>query len=455
MKNKYKILSILIGFLFFVAAPLANASIYEQLDDSHDFSGSTTFTLTTGVLSSDYYDGIDVKVRSSGGCKLLVQIREHVGSTDYTYGDSGDYPFATVDIPADNTYREALITYPQMTAARVSDPDRGKIANLNRIVFASASSFGAGGTCADFQVAGTTAADTGLWSGGNAPYLKINDSVYIGSLPLADDTLVWVAPINETTTTDFRNWLLKANLATYTPDTFYIKINYGHGNTTDHEDTSHTFANLPGIRYDSISISKTNDFSVDTNYWAKACLYDPSNVKQFCTTTIRFDVRGGEKSDFASNNPGTADAAGRTSCGATGFAIPSFDIALGYSFPGIDFGNGICRIATYLFVPNSDTVDAIKDLPTELQTKAPFSIFYDIKGMFESEGTTPGTLGTLTLHGGSNLNYNVDVLSEDTIDKYTGSTTRNLIRSLIQGGLWLGFAFLIVHEGRKLMHKHQ
>jgi len=131
--------------------------------------------------------------------------------------------------------------------------------------------------------------------------------------------------------------------------------------------------------------------------------------------------------------------------------------ATNFSVFGADFGLGFCQIMRYLFIPNQTTLNQWTDSKDLMATKAPLSYFYDLTTNFGSLATTSTatiTPLTLKLSTSTPISFSIDMFSENTIDKFTNSTARGIIRTLIQYSLYVAFVAMIILEIRHIFKKN-
>lgn len=131
------------------------------------------------------------------------------------------------------------------------------------------------------------------------------------------------------------------------------------------------------------------------------------------------------------------------------------DFKINFGFGEVDFGNGFCNLFTYLALPTQQDLTDYDTTIQKVNSKAPFSYFADISNIIASS-TSPSfatmtpltlTVGTTTPHG---LHFSFDIFSTDTMNKYTSTTSRGVIRVVLQYALYLMFASMIIIEVRHL-----
>lgn len=442
---KALIIPLVVASLLFLFLPQANATVVMEstdVDGYHSIDNGSEHFYWDGTTQPD--TGKIKKVtllldrdNDSDGGTFTVQLVALTPSTTYfpaneTYstselqdevGTEFEFTFPiedTVDFETD-TFTQLFVTKTDGTSIR--------------------SAYGSGDTTHEvFFGAGTVRG-----------WYKIND--------FNDPQLVFLSPSDDRRGTDFQNFAFTSNPADIDSGTYRIKIGYGLDNTDDFTDYSEFTYFFSGLIYDWIPVEKTNALTADDGYKARACLEDETETEIFCTDVITFDILGGTTTEYFTGTGVIGGGVGidpQTLCGTTNFAIPEFDLALGYTFPRIDFGQGVCKTVAFLFVPKQETMENFSSIKTQLETKAPFSYFVQAKEIVDDVTGTTGTFPTLAL--ATNLgqgDIDFDMLSPTTIPQYVGSTTVTLLRFLMVVSLYLGFLGLVIYETRKLFHKQQ
>jgi len=248
---------------------------------------------------------------------------------------------------------------------------------------------------------------------------------------------------------DFLNWQVFTDGIVSPPTTgFYFTVSYG---------TSTPY----GVGFDS-SLSSVGVFPVPAgtttvqsflapktasttpgNYQALLTFYDQSNATITQSSVLHFTITSGAAVMLPSS--GAGGGAAIANCGPTAFSLFS-----------VDFGKGMCDLTRFLFVPNQDALNQWTNTKLLMSQKAPFSYLYEVGNDLTSlPTTTTATISPLTLSvaSGTAMHISFDAFSSDTIDKYTSSTSRSLVRTLIQWSLYLAFLSMIILEVRKLFAK--
>jgi len=176
----------------------------------------------------------------------------------------------------------------------------------------------------------------------------------------------------------------------------------------------------------NVGVSKYNSYPVSVNY----------------NFNITFSINGHFTPLINPDQPSTLTSA----CLPTSFTFNA-------GFTTVDFGQGICSVTNYLFVPSQASLNRWTDTKTLMATKAPFSYFYSLTNTIETLPTsTLATITPLTLGVGSGtpLHISFDAFSANTINQYTDSNSRGIVRTLIKYGLYLLFIAMIILEVRHL-----
>jgi len=125
------------------------------------------------------------------------------------------------------------------------------------------------------------------------------------------------------------------------------------------------------------------------------------------------------------------------------------------------FPNGMCKVAVFLFIPSSDSLNNFSLLSSNLQGKIPFSYVYGLQSIFS--GLTASSTANLTSLSiafpdigsttplGAILPASLTVLSTSTIGTYLPESVRLNVLSFQRIFLWMGFILLIYR--RVIPHK--
>lgn len=252
------------------------------------------------------------------------------------------------------------------------------------------------------------------------------------------------------TTTDFKNWWLKI----YIPETstitgYYWEVTYGTSTPYGVTDSLKTqFGILPKNINESINeapfLSKTATTTAGT-YQAEATLYDRNNNVVARSDVINFIITGGEIQNYALGALTNENAT--QNCNPTNFSLF-----------GVDFGVGVCNLVRFLFVPSQNSVNQFLGTQSIMATKPPFNFFYNLTSTLSGLASTTAstTMTGLTLSVGATstpFHITADMFSADTINKYTNTTSRNLLRTIMEYSIYLGFTAMVILEVRQLFKK--
>jgi hypothetical protein len=253
-------------------------------------------------------------------------------------------------------------------------------------------------------------------------------------------------------TPDFHDWWLTENIpANHDPAItgYYFGVSYGTSSPTGSSDSLlNAIGILPLGATDSVSDSpllSKEASSTPGNYQAQAFLYNQSGTVIASSTVLNFTITGnGSTIVTVPNNNASPNSPPLTGCSATSFNIF-----------GADIGKGICDAATYLFVPPQSALNAFASLQTKIASSAPFSYFYNVQSDLTGISVTSSTMAALTLNTGSStpIHISFDIFSPTTLDRFTDSNSRGLLRTLIQWGLYLAFITMVVFEVKHLFNK--
>jgi len=103
------------------------------------------------------------------------------------------------------------------------------------------------------------------------------------------------------------------------------------------------------------------------------------------------------------------------------------------------FSYSICYAGGFLFVPSNESVQQFTQFPLLLQSKFPFSYFYDIKNIVSSATETETPIGVLTVD--LPLAGETVFFSSSTLTTFITPTASNAIRPIASGALWLLAAY--------------
>jgi len=277
------------------------------------------------------------------------------------------------------------------------------------------------------------------------------------SFTVGAEPIMFLSPTDDRKGTDFLNFSFISDSQNLDTGTHRIRVDYGLGNTTDYTDYGEYFYIYAGLTYQNLPVTKTNDLGVDTGYQAQGCLLDDTDTEVYCTPVIDFEILAGSQTSYFTGLGTITQAVDPTlSCGQTAFAIPEFDLALGYTFPRVDFGQGLCKTVAFLFVPSEDSMANLATIRTTSETVAPFSYFLQIQTALSDYSGTTGTIPTLTITtdiGGNAVSS--EIFSPDTLEEYVSPTTLGIFRTLMAVVLYLAFITLVWTQSSRLFNKNQ
>lgn len=125
--------------------------------------------------------------------------------------------------------------------------------------------------------------------------------------------------------------------------------------------------------------------------------------------------------------------------------------------------NGLCRIASFMFIPPNYSIGQFSLLASSTQQKIPFSYFYDLSELYDSMvGTSSATFTSVDFDISSTSVKNtafgaiipsVNAFSTTTISTYISPSVLALLRGLMVATLYLGFAYMAFRRVSGLMHK--
>jgi len=148
-------------------------------------------------------------------------------------------------------------------------------------------------------------------------------------------------------------------------------------------------------------------------------------------------------------------------CGSSTFATSTGF----WDSTGQSFSRAMCLAFAALFVPSTESLSAFQELAPDLQTKVPFSYFYQVNSALTGlTASTTENLPTLTIDLssvdvgsstplGSLYSQNITVLSTSTVSRFFSDSTRNLWLNFLRTALWFLLAMKVygmVASGRFL-----
>jgi len=231
-----------------------------------------------------------------------------------------------------------------------------------------------------------------------------------GSFPQNEIQITF--PENSTTTPDFGAWRINYNLIE-TGDYYWAKIRYGTSSTTlDLIDTEPIFT---GSRTNTI-INKLNLLQEGRTYYAKAEIGSQNHGTLATSDLISFNISGGYVSNFYYYTPLPTS----TSTELTITCDPESSF----------FEYSLCKLAIWLFLPDSAVLNKFSTLADEIKNKPPIGYYYAIKDVLSGFNSTSTPAFQLA---------SVGPLTENIF---------NPLKTGISFILWLIFAFWIFNRIR-------
>lgn len=255
------------------------------------------------------------------------------------------------------------------------------------------------------------------------------------------------------TSPDFKDWWVCVNLpSTHTYTGYKIEIAYGLvGDAyTMLDDTSAigTIPITPGRAVNECPLigQLANGGTIEPGeYNAQAYLYDQDGNPIYETSVLHFTITTGDEVLTPPTGGGTdGKTTALANCITDGGIVDSI----------YEVG---CKLVINLFYPSATSMNKFTELREDLETKAPFSYFYQVYDGFSELSGTAGTIPTLEITTGTAtpIDIDVDLLSPTTISQYYNGTLATTMRTLMQVVLYLAFISFILYESRKLFNKQQ
>lgn len=172
--------------------------------------------------------------------------------------------------------------------------------------------------------------------------------------------------------------------------------------------------------------------------------------------SIYFSVYSGTVPPFSGFTLPSSVLAGFSTTTVATLCDSSFATSTGFlDSVGSSISNGLCRVLSFLFVPNASTLDSFGNFTGSFQTKIPFSYFYDVVNEFNSLSASSSIniptysidlhsagLGSTTAIGNF-LPTSMDLLSSTTVNKYLPAGVHDALFTLVRAAIfWMvGFYF--------------
>jgi len=116
----------------------------------------------------------------------------------------------------------------------------------------------------------------------------------------------------------------------------------------------------------------------------------------------------------------------------------------------------ITNAFSYLFVPSQPALDIYNSALEELPSRFPFSYFYavvdSLQGLSTISSSTAPVQFSIDLTDSVVVGQSIDILSTSTVDRYLGTTAREIFRTIMSYMIWILFATLIFFKVRVLFN---
>jgi len=131
---------------------------------------------------------------------------------------------------------------------------------------------------------------------------------------------------------------------------------------------------------------------------------------------------------------------------------------------GNDIALGLCNVLVFLVIPSNQAVSQWQSFSSTTATKIPFSYFYELKSLYQSQVATSAPSFVNWTIDFSNapttssyqiLPRQITVLSTSTVSTYLSDTQRNLLRNLLAYTIWLSFAYVVYRRVTMMFTKTQ
>lgn len=297
-------------------------------------------------------------------------------------------------------------------------------------------------------------------AGSSTDYVTLGSSTLTGGIPtynvstspgaVGSARIQLYTPYDGLSTPNFNRWQSKITINGDDYSSYWWTVDYwdtGSPSTVYTDDLLSQFGTVPlnkgDLYVDTIHIlTKATSLSSGT-FQAKPKLFviktSDTTTQIFEGDTIDFTVVSGDTVTYT-ETPQSPDAQFTWVCEHTDFRI-DWTGATYLPDVDLDFGQGFCEVMRYLFKPSSDVLAKFQTLRLMLQQTAPISYFYEVNTIFDHVDPNAATLEGLTINTGTStpIQIEADLFSADTIEKYTDSTSRALVRTIIEYSLYLLF----------------
>jgi len=249
---------------------------------------------------------------------------------------------------------------------------------------------------------------------------------------------------------DFSDWWVCVNIpANHTYTAYDVAITYGTSTSAGPyiDDIAAQVGNIPlasGTPDTGCPLISKGTALAPGAYKAKATLFDQSGTSLSSTFDLNFTITTSTASSTRPTVPGNSVP------GATSHTQPC--PSTNFSVFGADFGQGLCTVVQFMFVPSDSALQKWTDSKDLMAVHAPFSYFYDATHDLQNITTTSSSAPTLTLNTGTGtpIRVSADIFSPATIQKYAGTSGVSTMRTIIEYALYLSFLAMVILEVRHL-----
>lgn len=255
---------------------------------------------------------------------------------------------------------------------------------------------------------------------------------------------------------DFANWWVCPDIPpSHSLSAYDVAVTYGTSTPSGpyiDDLASHT-GNVPLAsgtpETGCVLISKQTPLSPGS-YQAQATLFDQNGVSVALSPPIGFSITTSTPSSTPPTVPGngtgsSVSGAGQATCPATSFSVF-----------GADIGQGLCDVAAFVFVPSQASLSQFTGTQSIMATKPPFNFLYNLSATLDSISTSStSTFAGLTINTGTStpIRISADMFSPTTLNKFTDTHSRSVIRTLCEYAIYLGFAAMVILEVRGIFKK--
>lgn len=253
---------------------------------------------------------------------------------------------------------------------------------------------------------------------------------------------------------DFRSWQFKISAPANVP---YLGwgVNYYNASSTNliYEDSY----NLPNFSGNASALTNTVFPLVKKTNLPPGTYFATGYLDNFSSSTSAATILATTSQISFTIGTGTPILSPGTSGQPNGGLPPNYSptgscTPTSFSIGGADIGQGICDIFAFLFVPSQDTLTQFGSLQNVMSTHAPFSYFYQATAALQNITVSSSSISGLTISTGTNtpIHVTADMFSSDTINRYTTTSSRSAVRTLLQVVLYLLFLTMVIVEVRNL-----